>query len=140
MKDINEEVLKAWIRLTLTINKDRLVPDLTFNESVICRLLKESTKGFLTASELCESTGILKSQMNQILNKMIEKDLIIKERSSTDKREVLIYLKDVKSFDLQHDKIMAIVQKITSKLGDKRSMEVAELFNLVADVAAKEKL
>ena len=140
MKNINEEVLKAWIRLTLTINKDRLVPDLTFNESVICRLLKESAKGFLTASELCESTGILKSQMNQILNKMIEKDLIIKERSSTDKREVLIYLKDVKSFDLQHDKIMAIVQKITSKLGDKRSKEVTELFNLVADIAAKEKL
>ena len=137
--ELEERLLEAWLDISTAINNDRLVKDLTYGEALVCHFIYlHGSKE--TLSSLCEKTGILKSQMNQILNKMIEKDLIIKERSSTDKREVLIYLKDVKSFDLQHDKIMMIVQKITSKLGDKRSKEVAELFNLVADIAAKEKL
>ena len=138
MKDINEEVLKAWIRLTLTINKDRLVPDLTFNESVICRLLKESTKGFLTASELCESTGILKSQMNRILGNLEKKALIKKERSTEDKRDIFILPSDDKTFYDQHADILKIVSKITKRLGTKKSIEAIDILHEIAKIAKEE--
>ena len=64
MEALSEELLTAWLRLTGAINNQRLVDGLSFNEAVVCGLLEREGRrgGFLTASELCAKTGILKSQ------------------------------------------------------------------------------
>lgn len=139
MREINERVLASWIRLSLAINNGRLVSDLTFNESVILRLIKINDRA--TASWLCDKTGILKSQMNSILNKMAEKKLIIKERSVEDRRKVYIKADPACDiFERQHEKIIAITEQITSRLGEKKCEEVIEIFDLVAQAAKEEKI
>ena len=72
MEALSEELLTAWLRLTGAINNQRLVDGLSFNEAVVCGLLEREGRrgGFLTASELCAKTKILKSQMNAILRSL----------------------------------------------------------------------
>ncbi len=139
MRDLNERVLASWIRLSLAINNGRLVSDLTFNESVILRLIKFNEQA--TASWLCEKTGILKSQMNLLLNRMADKKLIIKERSVNDKRKVYIKADpNCDVFEKQHEKIIAITDQITAKLGNEKCEEVIKLFDLIANAAKEERI
>ena len=96
MKDLNEEVLDAWLRLTTAISNAKLVSDMPYNEALICNLLYNSQKQQpdipLTATDLCKTTQILKSQMNRTLQSMEDKGLIERERSTLDKRQVFLRL------------------------------------------------
>ena len=135
MKDLNERVLEAWLELTAAINNDRLVPYLTFNEALVCHYvyLKDER---MTASILCAKTGILKSQMNRILNQLEEKGSIIRRRSKTDKRDIYIEPnRENMTYTMLHEHILKLVSKITSKLGPEKSQEVANIFNEVANIA-----
>ena len=79
MKDLNEEVLDAWLRLTTAISNTKLVSDMPYNEALICNLLYNSQKQQpdmpLTATDLCKKTQMLKSQMNSTLQSMDDKFL-----------------------------------------------------------------
>ena len=55
---LNEELLFAWLQLGCTIDNQRLVPHLPFNEALVCGLLCRSSHP-LTASDLCAQTHIL---------------------------------------------------------------------------------
>ncbi len=135
MKDLNERVLEAWIELTSTINNDRLVPSLTYNEALVCHYvyLKDEK---MTASLLCAKTGILKSQMNRILNQLEAKGSIFRHRSDTDRRDIYIEPnRDNPVFVDQHEHILKLVDKITSRLGPEKSLEVIKLFQQITNIA-----
>ena len=135
MTDLNEKVLEAWLELTAAINNDRLVPYLTFNEALVCHYVYLKDEA-MTASLLCAKTGILKSQMNRILNQLEAKGSIIKRRSDTDRRDIYIEPnRDDSTYAVLHEQILEIVDKITSKLGPEKSQEVINLFNQVANIA-----
>ena len=52
---LNEELLTTWLKLSNTINNDRLVTGLSFNEAMVCGFIAKAQKEnrFLTASDLC---------------------------------------------------------------------------------------
>ena len=72
---LNEELLFVWLQLGNVIDNQRLVAELPFNEALVCGLLSRSDVP-LTASDLCNLTRILKSQMNAILCSLEQKGLI----------------------------------------------------------------
>ena len=78
MKDTNEKILDAWVQLIMAVNSERLVTDMPFNEAVICNLLYRNKDLKMTATDLCEITGMQKSQMNRTLTAMESKDIIIR--------------------------------------------------------------
>ena len=88
----NEALLKTWLRLSTSIINNRLVSEMSYNESLVCSILYPNTKMgmYMTATELCHFTKMLKSQMNRTLNILEEKKLILRRRSDTDKRQVMI--------------------------------------------------
>jgi DNA-binding MarR family transcriptional regulator len=91
----------------------------------------------LTATDLCRSTRMLKSQMNRTLNSMEEKHVITRERSKTDKRNVYVRL-DLSKISIYHDqhrKVLEIVDSIIEKLGTETADEAIRIFNLIADTA-----
>lgn len=139
MYELNEEVLEAWLNLTTAINNDRLVSELTYNEALVCHFVYMVEDEDITASVLCQKTGILKSQMNRILNSLEMRGLVQKIRSMKDRRDVFIVpgIK-AKEYDHQHEKILHLVERITSRLGEDKCKQVISLFNEVAKIAKEE--
>ncbi|MGN1267251.1 MAG: MarR family winged helix-turn-helix transcriptional regulator [Dorea sp.] len=143
MKELSEEILDAWLRLSQSVNNDRVVTDLSYNESLICNILyraqAKTPDREITATDLCSETKILKSQMNRTLNILEEKELILRERSTSDKRRVLIRLNPahLKTYEIQHQKILNLIDAIISEIGDEKSVQAMDLFHTIADIAGK---
>ena len=91
----------------------------------------------LTATDLCEMTNMLKSQMNRTLNSLEEKKLIIRERSSVDKRQVFVKFHP-DSADLylnQHKKILEMLDTIIAQFGEEQTKETIRLISAFLDVS-----
>lgn len=141
MLNLNEELLTAWLRLSQSISNERIVKDLTYNESLISNILYRNQilypETSLNATDLCKATNILKSQMHCILNNMEKKKLIIRERSTSDKRKIYIQLNPerLKTYEKQHEKILSLVDSIIERLGIQRAQETLNLFNTISNIA-----
>ena len=141
--EITENLLTAWLRLSTSINNPRIVSDLTYNESLICNLLYNNLQANpdkrITATDLCNQTKMLKSQMNRTLNSLEEKKLITKERSELDKRLIYISmnLKQAIAYKKQHDKILELINIIIDNLGKDNTNKAIEIFNAISDIANK---
>ncbi len=140
MKNINEEVLEAWLKLTTAVNSSRIVSDMPYNEALICNFLYnnhiQSPEHPLTATDLCRQTKMLKSQMNRTLQSMEDKQLITRKRSDSDKRQVFIFLnKDSGAFKAQHEKSLQIIDSLSDKIGVQKTKDIITLFNTIADLA-----
>lgn len=139
MKNIHEELLSAWLRLSTTINNERLVSKMTFNEALICNILyrnkTHNPDKNITATDLCNETKMLKSQMNRTLNSLEAKQLIIRERSLEDKRCVYVSMNMDKAdiYYEQHAKIMELMDRIVNEFGEEKAYEIIELFTMISD-------
>ena len=128
---LNEALLGAWLRLSISINNSRVVSEISYKESLICNILyrnaTESPEQSLTATDLCKETRILKSQMNRILTQLENKNLITRERSPEDKRKVFIRLTSEQSnaYIKQHAQILALLDTIIDKLAQNRPKELS---------------
>lgn len=141
MENINENLLSAWLRLSTSVVNSRVVSDLSYNESLVCNILytasKENPDQLMTATDLCNATKMLKSQMNRTLNHLETKKMITRIRSSNDKRQVFVRF-NPDSADIywrQHQKILALIDTITAHMGAARSQEALQLFTMICDTA-----
>ena len=127
-----EELLQAWIDMSLRIRGNRLVTGLSFNEIVICRILYmhqlEGGKP-VTAADLCRRMHLLKSQINKLLTSMEKRGLIERLRSENDRRKMELRLKpEAESVYLNaHEGIMQIMGHVCSTMGEERSQQLAVL-------------
>ena len=141
MEQMNEALLEAWLRLSTTVINSRLVSNLSYNESLVCHILyrnlKDGAKKMLTATDLCEKTKILKSQMNRILNKLEEKRMIIRTRSTKDKRQIFVSfnMEQAEEFEKQHRNIMELLNTIIGKIGAKDAEDALRIFHNISDAA-----
>lgn len=140
MKEINEKILDAWVQLIMAINSEKLVMDMPFNEAVICNLLYRNKDKKMTATNLCEITSMQKSQMNRTLCAMEDKNIIIRQRSDSDKRVIYVSLNpnQIDQYQNMHHNILSIVDKMVNNLDEKQINEVIDVFTLVSDIARKE--
>jgi len=138
---LNEALLGAWLRLSISINNSRVVSEMSYNESLICNILYrnslEETGHNLTATDLCKETRILKSQMNRILTQLEQKKLIVRERCPEDKRKVFVRLTSDQSnaYLTQHAQILELLNAIIEKLGEEQTKGVIRALNGISDVA-----
>lgn len=140
MIDIKEKALNCWVELLLAINSQRMVKDMPFNEAIILNLLNKQAGTDLTATDLCEKTGMLKSQMNRTLNAMEEKGLIEKNRNDHDHRQFNISLsqQSQKIYDNLHHNVLDVVDRLVAQLSSEQLQQVIEVFEMVAGLARKE--
>lgn len=138
--NLNEQLLGAWLRLSTSIVNSRIVPDMTYNESLICNILYNQSREAgapLTATHLCAMTGMLKSQMNRTLNSLEARGIILRERSTQDKRQVFVSMNPENSAEYiaQHNKILRAVDGLIERIGADRAQQAIDLFTLVSDNA-----
>jgi len=141
MDNLNEELLGAWLRVSTAIINSRIVSELPYNEALICnalyRNLAEGGEKPLTATDLCAMTNMLKSQMNRTLNQLEEKGLILRERSTIDRRQIYVMLR-ADSSDLyarQHQRILGLLDGIIGGLGEEKAEDTVKTLHRIADIA-----
>lgn len=141
MENMSEDLLNIWLRISTSVINSRLVSDLSYNESLVCNILYHAQKNepeqLLTATDLCNATKMLKSQMNRTLNQLEEKKLITRIRSSSDKRQVFVEF-NLDTADIyleQHQKILALVDNIIEHFGPEKIDVTLQVLTSICDVA-----
>ena len=141
MQNINEKVLNAWLKLSTTICNERIVSDLSFNESFVCGVLRHNAQEHpekkMTATELCEETNMQKSLMNRTLNNLEKKGLISRIRSVKDKRQVFVSMnmENAEVYERQHKNVLQLVETMVEKVGKEKAEEIVQLFTLISNKA-----
>lgn len=141
MENLNESLLDAWLRISTSVINSRVISELSYNESLVCNALYKAKMAQpeqqLTATDLCNSTKMLKSQMNRTLNQLEKKSIILRERSADDKRKVYISMNidEISEYEKQHKEILYLIDNIIEKLGANKVEEVITLFYQISDIA-----
>ena len=110
------------------------------NEILIYRYLYCNQDKDVTATDLCNAIGMLKSQMNRTLTSMEEKELIYRLRSSQDKRQVFVLLnmEHTSLYEKEHARILRIVDRLIERVGMDNAEKTLKLFKLIARIAKEE--
>lgn len=137
-----ERLLDAWLQASTAIRNDRFVKELTYNESIICKLLAEDAAAGgegLTATDLCSATQMKKSQMNRTLTSMEERGLVARSISKEDHRKQLVKIEpsQMNRFLKQHERIIAFVESVMKELGSTRSVELTSALKDLACAVRK---
>ena len=139
MDNLNEKVLSAWLTMSSVVNNERLVSTIPFNEAHVCNLLYrqriEAPEEYLTATELCAQTRMLKSQMNKVLASLENQNMIRRFPAPDDKRKAYIRLveENLPKFEAVHARSISLVDRAIERLGVKDAELLADLFLRVAD-------
>ena len=138
---MNEKLLDAWLKLTTAIVNERVVTDLPYNESVICNILyrnhRENSDQAVTSTDLCQEMKMQKSQMNRTLSNMEQKQMSSRERSETDKRQILVRLNmsQMEIYQRQHERILALIDRLLEQIGPEKAEDIVDLFTQIANTA-----
>ena len=127
-----EDLLQAWIDMSLRVRGNRLVSGFSFNEIVICRILymcQIRGEKPVTATDLCKSMQLLKSQINKILTSMEKQGLIERLRSENDKRKIEIRLRPeaAEGYMAAHARILKIMEHVCDQLGEEQALQLTVL-------------
>lgn len=139
MENLNEELLAAWLKLSSVVNNERIVSTIPFNEAHVCNLLYrrrlEAPNDYLTATDLCGKTRILKSQMNKVLASLERRGLIERFRARDDRRKLYIRLREdnLSAFEAVHARSLALIDRAIERLGREDAAQVTALINRIAD-------
>ena len=128
--DAGERLLSAWLTLSSTLWNERIVTGMTFNEAFVCNLLsRQDAAQPLTATDLCQRTKLLKSQMNKVLSEMERKGYVQRMRSEKDKRQVLLSLTEAgqTAYAKEHSGISEILHSLVEDLGEEKALHAADI-------------
>ena len=138
-RQLQEELLYAWMQMSVCIRGNRILSELSFNEIMVCGLLqrqRDSGTSPLSATELCARTNLLKSQINHILTSLEGRGLIRRVRSIGDKRVIRIYLTEAgrELYEAEHARVMEILNQVYLELGQEKTRELTQLISRATDV------
>lgn len=138
MEKLNERLLTAWLKLSSVVNNERIVATIPFNEAHVCNLLYRQRMlrpgEYLTATELCAETRILKSQMNKVLVSLEKRGLIERFPAEDDRRKAYVRLveENIGEFERVHAKSINLVDDAIGKLGVETAEQAVELLSRIA--------
>ena len=140
MEDVKEKVLDAWLQLLTSINTERIVSSMTFNEAVLCNILSRDKGKVFTATELCNKVKMQKSLMNRTLTNMENKGWISRIRSTLDKRQIFVKWNEEANafYQKEHQAVLDLIDRILSKIGYDKANEVIQMFSMITSVAQQE--
>ena len=133
-KTVQEELLQAWMQMSVCIRGNRILSDLSFNEIMLCGMLyRQESAGLpsLSATELGEKMRLLKSQMNHILTSLEKTGLVERARGTADKRVIHVHLTDLgrEVYEREHARVMEIMSLLYADLGEEDTRRLTTLIS-----------
>ena len=139
MDTVSEDFLDSWINLSTILRNKRYMVNLSFNEGVLCHILyKELTdrnnKRGLSVKEICNRTSLLKSQINKIINGLVDKGLAKRTKSKEDKRVIYISLNEDKIdiYKEEYNMVLKLIDKLVYSLGKDKARNATDIFNEIS--------
>lgn len=139
MEDLREDLLEAWLAVSLGIINRRLTAKLSYNEALVCHILygnrKSGGERELTSTDLCRETRMLKSLMNSTLNALETRGMIERIRSTTDRRRVYVRLKEesLDAYREEHEHVLRIVGRVIERLGEEDARAAVPMMHRIAE-------
>ena len=139
MENLNEKLLAVWLKMSSVVNNERIVSTIPYNEAHVCNLLYrhrlESPETYLTATELCAQTRILKSQMNKVLGSLEKRGMIERFPAPDDRRKAYIRLREenLGQSEAVHARSIYLVDRAIERLGPEEAERTVALLNRIAD-------
>jgi DNA-binding MarR family transcriptional regulator len=137
VQQTQENLLQAWMEMSVFIRGNRILTDLSFNEVMICGMLsRQHPDAPLTATELGEQTNLLKSQINHILTGMEQRNLIKRTRSTSDKRVVYVQLSEEgrQTYAREHTGVMEILKAVHEEFGSEKTRELTNMLKKATSI------
>jgi Sugar-specific transcriptional regulator TrmB. len=129
---LEEELLRAYINMSVNIKENRLLSDLSFNEIMVMNLIVEEERSF---KELEERLNILKSQLNRIINDLKAKGLVETYIPLNDKRKLIIKKgNNIELYNTEHERMLRLMSLVKNKLGEADFKKLIELLNETTNV------
>lgn len=138
MDSLNERLLSAWLTMSSVVNNERIVSRIPFNEAHVCNLLyRQRTIDpavYLTATDLCAQTRMLKSQMNKVLASLEKREMIERFPAPGDRRKAYIRLREdnLDKFEEVHAQSIRLVDNAIAGLGEARAKLAVEILSEIA--------
>lgn len=129
---LEEELLRAYINMSVNIKENRLLSDLSFNEIMVMNLIVEEERSF---KELEERLNILKSQLNRIINDLKAKGLVETYIPLNDKRKLIIKKgHNIELYNTEHERMLKLMSLVKNRLGEADFKKLIELLNETTNV------
>ena len=89
--------------------------------------------------ELVNELNILKSQLNRVIQNLVQKKLIIAYTPENDKRSLMIKKGDnTELYKQEHARMIEIMRKIRKQIGEEDTLKLIYLLNQVASLVKEE--
>lgn len=128
--DTGEELLSAWLELTVNVRGNRHLKELSLNECMALRaILREGGEDGLTATKVGERLRLLKSQTHNVLKGLEERGLVERRRGERDQRTVRIAATQLgrEVYAREHRQVMELIRAVEKDLGAEDSQRLTEL-------------
>ena len=136
MTDLEEIMLKAWINMSVNTRENRLLNELSFNEMLVLNMIQNKECSF---KELVNELNILKSQLNRVIQNLVQKKLIIAYNPENDKRSLMIKKgNNTELYKQEHARMIEIMKKIRKQIGEEDTLKLIYLLNQVASLVKEE--
>ena len=136
MAELEEIMLKAWINMSVNTRENRLLNELSFNEMLVLNMIQGKECSF---KELVNELNILKSQLNRVIQNLVQKKLIIAYTPENDKRSLMIKKGDnTELYKQEHARMIEIMRKIRKQIGEEDTLKLIYLLNQVASLVKEE--
>ena len=137
MAELEEIMLKAWINMSVNTRENRLLNELSFNEMLVLNMIQDKECSF---KELVNELNILKSQLNRVIQNLVQKKLIIAYTPENDKRSLMIKKGDnTELYKQEHARMIEIMRKIRKQIGEEDTLKLIYLLNQVASLVKEKK-
>ena len=136
MAELEEIMLKAWINMSVNTRENRLLNELSFNEMLVLNMIQDKECSF---KELVNELNILKSQLNRVIQNLVQKKLIIAYTPENDKRSLMVKKGDnTELYKQEHERMIEIMRKIRKQIGEEDTLKLIYLLNQVASLVKEE--
>ena len=140
--ELNEALLNAIHRFTVTLRRKRISADIIFHEFLLLRKIQRiqtEKNDPVYPSELSDKLNLSKSYITAVLNSLEKKELIVRTLDTADRRRlpVLITDKGRQIFDNMAAKELEQADILISGLTQEKTLNLISLLNQASDILDK---
>lgn len=136
-RELLENLIVSWIRLTGVLKNTRITKNMIYNEAIIMNLVyrryREDGKGLVSFKEIVAETGMLKSLVNRTIEGLVQKGSLARS-DGEDKRTTFVRPLDLSEYEAEHQKTLAMVEGIVKEIGEDDARAFIRLSEKIAEV------
>ncbi len=124
-KELQEQMLTAWIGLNALLKDSRVTRGMSYNEAVAMKLVynqyQKDGVGRTAVQRIVKETRMLKSLVNRTVNALCSEGYLIKERDGEDARNLFVRPRPerLEAFLTVHRHSLQMVQSVINVIGEK---------------------